>query len=132
MRVLLDTNAYTALLSGDTRVADILDRSDAVLMSAVVLGELYDGFRGGSRTDRNREILASFMGKTRSITVPVTDTTAEWFAQLKQTLRKQGTPIPMNDVWIAATCLEHAAALVSYDAHFQTIHGLLVLPESQG
>ncbi len=49
---------------------------------------------------------------------------ADWFAHIKQGLRKRGTPIPMNDVWIAASCMEHGAELASLDAHFEAVAGL--------
>lgn len=129
MRILIDTNAYTALLTGDDRIARILGESDAVLLSSIVLGELYDGFLGGRRNAENRRVLSQFREKSRTVVVPVTDTTAEWFAHLKQVLRRNGTPIPINDVWIAASCMEHGAALLTYDTHFTTIEGLLIKPE---
>ena len=125
MRVIIDTNAYTALMMGHTRIAEILAGSEAILLPAVVVGELYDGFLGGSRSLENHEILQRFREKPRTVCVPVTDTTAEWFAEIKQMLRKKGRPIPINDVWIAASCMEHGARLLSLDAHFSAIDGLL-------
>ncbi len=129
-RLLIDTNAYAALFGGDGAIADALAGSEAVLLSAIVVGELLDGFVGGTREAANRSELARFREKPRTIVVPVTDTTAEWFALIKQQLRKKGSPIPINDVWIAASCMEHGAALLSLDAHFDEIDGLLrvVLP----
>jgi tRNA(fMet)-specific endonuclease VapC len=124
-RLLIDTNAYAALFGGDGGIADALAGSEAVLLSAIVVGELLDGFFGGTREAANRRELARFREKPRTIVVPVTDTTAEWFALIKQQLRKKGTPIPINDVWIAASCMEHGAALLSLDAHFDKIEGLL-------
>lgn len=125
MRVLLDTNAYTALLAGDGRVADLLAKSEAVLLPAVVMGELLDGFAGGSREKSNRSLLADFMARPRTVCVPVTPDTAECFALVKQGLKRKGSPIPINDVWIAASCLEHGARLVSFDRHFEAVEGLL-------
>ena len=123
-RVVIDTNAYSALLAGDAAVADILAESEVVLLSAIVVGELLDGFRGGDRERSNRLELDQFREKSRTILVPVTDSTAEWFALIKQQLRKKGNPIPTNDLWIAATCMEHGAALLSLDRHFVFIDGL--------
>jgi tRNA(fMet)-specific endonuclease VapC len=125
MRCLLDTNAYSALIAGDERIADVLRDAEAVLLSPVVIGELYDGFRGGTRNARNREILEGFRRKPRTVMVPILDETAEWFAEIKQMLRRKGKPIPINDVWIAASCMEHGALLVSLDIHFSYIEGLL-------
>jgi tRNA(fMet)-specific endonuclease VapC len=123
-RVLIDTNAYSALMAGSTAVADILAESEAVLLSPIVVGELLDGFLGRTKERENRRELRLFRAKPRTVLVPVTDETAEWFAVLKQQLRKKGTPIPINDVWIAATCMEHGAALLSFDGHFGGIDGL--------
>jgi tRNA(fMet)-specific endonuclease VapC len=124
-RVLLDTNAYTELLVGNETIAGELSKSEAVLLSPVVLGELLDGFEGGSRNSENREKLLKFRAKPRTVCVPITDDTAEWFALIKRQLRKKGRPIPINDVWIAASCMEHGAKLISLDAHFKNIDGLL-------
>ncbi len=125
MRCLLDTNAYSALIAGDERIADVLRDADAVLLSPVVIGELYDGFLVGTRNVRNREILERFRQKPRTVMVPILDETAEWFAEIKQMLKRKGRPIPINDVWIAASCMEHGARLLSLDTHFRYIEGLL-------
>lgn len=125
MRVMIDTNAYTALMAGNNRIADVLEGSEAIILSPVVMGELYDGFRGGSKSLENRETLQKFREKPRTICVPITDSTAEWFSEIKQMLRKKGRPIPINDVWIAASCLEHGARLLTLDSHFAEIDGLL-------
>lgn len=124
-RILIDTNAYCALMTGDRDVARELARSDAVLLSPIVIGELLDGFLGGGRNMENRAILERFRRKPRTIVVPVTDATAEWFAEIKRMLRRKGAPIPLNDVWIAASCMEHGARILSLDAHFASIDGLL-------
>ena len=125
MRCLLDTNAYSALIAGDERIADVLRDADAVLLSPVVIGELYDVFLGGTRNVRNREILEGFRQKPRTVMVTILDETAEWFEEIKQMLKRKGKPIPINDVWIAASCMEHGARLLSLDSHFSYIEGLL-------
>jgi tRNA(fMet)-specific endonuclease VapC len=124
-RVLIDTNVFSALMAGDGRIADELARNEAILLTPIVIGELYDGFLGGKRNRENRMILARFREKPRTVLVPITDSTAEWFAEIKRMLRKKGRPIPINDVWIAASCMEHGACLMSFDAHFSEIDGLL-------
>ncbi len=124
-RILIDTNAYAALMAGDRRIADLLAKAEAVLVSPIVIGELYDGFRNGIRLRENREIFEHFREKPRTVMVPITDTTAEWFAEIKTILKKKGKPIPTNDVWIAANCMEHGAMLISLENHFGEIDGLL-------
>lgn len=124
-RVLIDTNAYSALMSGDETIADELAKDEAVLLSPIVIAELYDGFLNGSRNRENRLILERFREKPRTVCVPITDATADWYAEIKRIMRKKGRPIPINDVWIAASCMEHGARLLSLDAHFADIDGLL-------
>ena len=91
----------------------------------MVIGELLDGFAGGSKEAEKRRQLERFRRKPRTVTVPITEATAEWFTQIKQQLRRKGKPIPINDVWIAAVCMEHGAAILSADGHFAQIDGLL-------
>ena len=111
-------------MAGDARIADVLAGSEAVLLSPIVVGELFDGFLGGTRDLANRQILERFRERPRTVMVPVTDATAEWFAHVKRGLRLRGRPIPINDVWIAASCIEHGATLLSFDSHFDAIDGL--------
>ena len=124
-RLLVDTNAYTALFARHEGIADLISDSEAILLSAVVVGELLDGFLGGTREEENRRDLDQMRAKSRTVVVPITADTAEWFATVKQQLRRKGTPIPINDVWIAASALEHGATLVSLDRHFENVDGLL-------
>lgn len=126
MKVLPDTNAYTALLRGDESVGLLLDSADVVYLSAVVVGELLFGFRMGSRENANRKILRDFlMSGGKTVFLPVTWDTAERFALVKAGLKKKGVPIPLNDVWIAAQCQETGAVLASFDSHFDAVDGIL-------
>ncbi len=123
-RVLLDTNAYVRLLAGDPRVLEVLAEADCVHFSVFVLGELLAGFRGGSRFAENRETLKTFLAKPTVAFLGAGMETAEIFGQVKDALRKAGTPIPINDVWIAAQTLETGSVLISYDDHFHRVPGL--------
>ena len=124
-RVLIDTNAYSELMRGNGSIADVLNRHETVLLSPIVVGELLEGFRNGTRERENITILERFRGKPRTVSHAITDSTAEWFAEIKLMLRRKGEPIPINDVWIAASCMEHGAHILSLDAHFSRIDGLL-------
>lgn len=124
--VSLDTNAYTALLAGETEVLDVLASADAVLVSVVVLGELYAGFKGGRRERENVQLLEEFLGRPAVRTLDATRATAEVFGVVKDQLKQAGTPIPVNDVWIAAHGLETGSWLVTYDRHFTKVPGLLL------
>ena len=122
--VLLDTNAFTALFRGDDVVWKAISTADNVFASVVAIGELESGFRGGSRYAENLEILERFLSKPTVDTLAVTRETGECFGRIKNTLRKKGTPIPINDIWLAAQCVENGAVLVTYDRHFSAIDGL--------
>lgn len=125
MRVLLDTNAYSALMADRGSVAEFVRRADAVLVSAVVLGELLFGFRNGTRYDRNRAQLDAFLSRRFVQTLEVTLETAERFGLIAAQLRRRGAPIPTNDVWIAAHAMEAGGHLLSFDRHFEFVDGLL-------
>ncbi len=125
MNVLLDTNAYSALMRGRTEVARRVRRSEQVLLSAVVVGELLFGFRNGSRYDENLQELETFLDNPYVRFVPVSMTTADRFGRIATRLRQNGRPIPTNDIWIAAHAMETGADLLSYDQHFDAVDGLV-------
>ncbi|RKX70525.1 MAG: hypothetical protein DRP60_15670 [Spirochaetes bacterium] len=124
-RILLDTNAYSALMKGDTGVLDALSEADEVCLSVFVIGELYYGFNNGNREKQNREELSRFLKKPTVKIVHTTLETAEIFGRLKSNLKKQGTPVPINDLWIAALAIETGSFLLTFDMHFQSIPGVL-------
>jgi tRNA(fMet)-specific endonuclease VapC len=128
VNVLLDTSAYSAMLRGHQPVLDVLRRSETVAVSAVVLGELYSGFRAGNRWAKDTAQLAQFLGKPSVRVLDVTEETALRYAEVDVYLRKKGRPIPRNDVWIAATALEHGLQLITLDVHFREIPLLLIQP----
>ena len=128
MKVLLDTSAYSALLRGHQPVLDVMRRSETVAVSAVVLGELYSGFRAGNRWAENTAQLAQFLSKPSVRVLDVTEETALRYAEVDVYLRKKGRPIPRNDVWIAAVALEHGLQLLTLDNRFREIPLLLTQP----
>jgi len=123
-KVLIDTSAYSRLLRGSEEVLNALGGADIVHMSVFVLAELYAGFKGGSKEARNKDLLDRFLRRPTVRTVPATRETAEVFAGIKHALRKAGTPLPINDVWVAAHAVETGSVLVTFDAHFKQIGGL--------
>lgn len=123
-KILLDTNCYTAYLAGDHEVLQALTDAKSTFMSIFVLGELYAGFKGGTREKENRNILGTFLKKSSVITLNTSIETAELFGVVKDSLKKAGRPIPINDVWIAAHALEYGAVLVTRNKHFLNITGL--------
>jgi len=124
MRILLDTNAYSALMRGHEEVAERVRRAERVVLSAVVAGELLLGFRLGTRLKKSTAELEAFLDNPYVSLVPVTPTTADRFARIAAALRARGRSIPTNDIWIAAHAMETGAELLSFDAHFEAIDGL--------
>jgi len=128
VRLLLDTNAYSALMRGHAGVAERVRAAERILISTVVAGELLYGFRHGTRYQHNRLQLESFLAARLVELLPVTLTTADRFGIIASSLRRRAKPIPTNDIWIAAHALETGADLVSFDAHFSEVEGLSFIP----
>ena len=126
MRRCLDTNAYSRLMLGHPPLQACLEEADRVVMPVIVLGELHAGFLAGARSRENEARLQAFLESPGVRIQDVTWDIARRYALLVNHLRRAGTPIPTNDVWIAATALELGARLVSYDAHFRKTPGLIV------
>ena len=124
MRVLLDTNALSALWRGDERILEALDQAEQVLVSVIVLGELHAGFRGGRRPTENRARLNDFLTKPLVRALDVSAETSEVYGQIKDALRVAGNPIPINDVWLSAQAMVTGAVLVTLDDHFRHVAGL--------
>lgn len=122
--IALDTNEYAAFKRGDAATADRLARSDRIVIPLPVLAELRVGFRGGSREERNLDELEQFLSSPRVEVPPMTEQTSILYAELFGTLKRKGTPIPLNDIWIAAVSIEQGAILLSRDIHFSNIEGL--------
>jgi len=125
-RILVDTNAYIKFLLGDGPVLDALAEAEIVYISVFVIGELLAGFKGGSKEPHNRKLLDSFLQNSTVKILSATMDTAEFFTNIKDGLRRKGSPIPLNDVWIAAHAMESGSMLITYDAHFRNVDGLLL------
>ena len=125
-RVALDTSAYSAFKRGHPDVVGHLRRAREILLSCVVLGELLGGFEAGSQSRRNREELRLFFDSARVRLVPVGEATAERYARIYASLRAAGRPLPTNDLWIAATAMEHGAELVTLDRDFMHVPQIIV------
>lgn len=125
MRILLDSNAYSAFMRGNYQVRDLIRSAEEVLFSAVVVGEQLYGFRQGTRFDQNLAELRSFLERPYVSIVPVGPVTADRYSMVMAALKAKGRPIPTNDVWIAAHAMETGADLVSADRHFEHVEGIV-------
>ena len=128
-RYCLDTSAYSRFCRGEPAVARLLDAATWIGVPAIVLGELWVGFLGGHRLEANTTELRAFLRNPAVETLTLGDQTARIYAEIVVELRAAGTPLPTNDIWIAATAALHGASVVSYDRHFAAITriGSLVL-----
>lgn len=122
----LDTNAYAAFKQGDEGVVAALRAADDLILPVAVLGELLAGFAAGNREAKNRGELAQFLRAPRVRVAPITEATADNYALIFAALRRKGKPIPSNDLWIAASALEHGAALLTLDKHFAVVDTLRI------
>lgn len=125
-RILIDTNAYAAFKRDDTTAVSVIRTSSYIGINIVVLGELYSGFKGGSREGRNRKELIQFLDSPRVDTILMDEETAEFYAKIYWDLKKKGNPIPSNDIWVAASAMRYGLTLFTYDEHFKSIDGLLM------
>jgi len=120
-RICLDTSGYSHLLRGDPAVVDVVRSARWVGVPAVVLGELRVGFLLGRRADDNEAELAAFLAEPVVETLRVDDEAARHYAEIVVALRRARTPVPTNDVWIAALAAREGATVVTYDEHFAAI-----------
>jgi tRNA(fMet)-specific endonuclease VapC len=131
MKRLLDTSAYSELKRGNDAVARLVRESEHLYFSTVVAAELLYGFRSGTRYEQNWRELQAFVSRPFVTLLEVTLVTADRFARVARSLRSKGTPLPTNDIWIAAHVMECGAELVTLDQHFASVAGLAwVMPSS--
>lgn len=123
-RVVLDTSAYSRMRSGHPEVLDRITAAEIVLMPVTAIGELEAAFDLGGRARENRELLSEFLGEPFVVTLGVTAEVARTYGRIFARLRRAGTPIPVNDVWIAAETLDCGGHLLTFDRHFERIEGL--------
>jgi tRNA(fMet)-specific endonuclease VapC len=118
LRILLDTNRYSDLCRGDDDVRENVERSERVYLAFAVIAELRAGFAVGRRGRENERVLQRFLNKPGVEPLYPSDATTQLYATLYRQLRTQGTPVPTNDLWIAALAIEHHLTLYSRDDHF--------------
>jgi tRNA(fMet)-specific endonuclease VapC len=129
VKVLLDTNGYSAFLRDDPKTRLAVREAEGVFLSVIVLGELHAGFRKGTKTRENLALLREFLDDPKVQVPDATAETAEIFGQIKASLTGAGTPIPVQDIWIAAQAIQTGSVLVTYDRHFLRVAGLRTWPE---
>jgi predicted nucleic acid-binding protein len=120
-RILLDTSALSAFFRGHGGIAEAVRAAGRIAVTPIVLGELGAGFRGGSKHDANRNLLRRFLDSPRVRILGIDPETADRYALIHDSLRRAGTPIPTNDIWIAASAMQFGLLLVTTDAHYERV-----------
>ena len=123
-RLVLDASAYSHFRAGHSQVLDELAQAAAVVIPVTVLGELEAAFQLGRRALENRLTLVEFLAEPFVTVWPTTTAVARHYGRLFAELKRAGTPIPVNDVWIAAACVDCVGRLVTFDGDFKRIPGL--------
>jgi tRNA(fMet)-specific endonuclease VapC len=121
LRLAIDANRYIDFCRNDPDALRVVQSAEQILMPFVVLAELRAGFLLGSRNRQNEKVLGSFLHSSRAAVLFPDDATTQFYASLFVELRKARTPIPANDLWIAALALQHDLVLFSRDSHFDRI-----------
>ena len=123
--ILIDTNIYSEAMRGNAEVVATLRRVPHIGFSSISVGELFSGFKAGNREEKNRRELSAFLQSPRVMLFTVDEMTADQYSSVHYQLRKQGTPIPTNDIWIAAIALQHGLPIYTLDKHFRKVDGLI-------
>jgi predicted nucleic acid-binding protein len=123
---MLDTNVVIKYLAGDESAKQLIDNASRVSVSVIVVGELHYGVQKSSRKVSNLALFSNFLSNFSII--PVDENTATIYGEIKEKLRIIGISLPENDVWIAATAISRQCKLLTFDAHFKSIDGLVVVP----
>ena len=123
--ILIDTNIYSEAMRGNAAVVDTLRRIPHIGFSSISVGELLSGFKSGNREQKNRQELSAFLASPRVMLYTVDKDTAEHYSSVQHRLRKKGTPIPTNDIWITAVALQHSLPVYTMDKHFNKVDDLI-------
>ena len=124
MKFLIDTNRYSDFARGVADVVERLTTAEIVYVPFVAVAELRAGFRCGTVSRKNEQVLTKFLENRRVRVLYADDMTTQCYADVYSQLRAQGTPIPTNDLWIAALAIQHSLPLYTRDDHFKNLKQL--------
>ncbi len=125
MNLLLDTNAYSDFVRGDTTRIELIQTAQTIFLPLIVLAELRAGFAAGNQELKNAAILQQFLNSPRVTILSPNEQTTHHYAQIYAQLRKSNQKIPSNDIWIAALAIQHDLILCTSDQHFSYLCQLI-------
>jgi tRNA(fMet)-specific endonuclease VapC len=117
--IIVDTNILSDLFRPVPEVVKLINNSEKVLVPFTVVGEMLSGFRRGNKLEKNMLVWDEFIKDSSVEVIGATKKTGEIYGEIHSYLVKKGRPIPINDVWIAAVCIEHDIQLLTRDSDFQ-------------
>jgi predicted nucleic acid-binding protein len=120
-RIMLDTSAYSAFMKGNHEIKLCLQQAEEIYLNPMILGELLAGFLMGKNEKKNRAILKEFLSSPRVRIIDIDDETSERYAIIFNYLRKEGTPIPTNDIWISASAMQYGLKILTTDSHYLNV-----------
>jgi len=121
VNIAIDTNRYRDFCAGDIETIRSVQKAESIYIPFIVIAELRSGFACGKKGPENEKILTRFIDKPRVKMLFPDENTTRHYANLFRQLRTQGTPIPTNDLWIAALTIQHDLILLSRDVHFSKL-----------
>jgi predicted nucleic acid-binding protein len=121
LKIAIDTNRYTDLARGDPAAVEVMERADEIWIPLIVLAELRAGFAVGAHGAKNEGGLRRFLHRSGVFPLLPDEQTTHHYASVFRLLRQHGTPIPTNDLWIAALVLQHELVLYARDSHFDEL-----------
>jgi tRNA(fMet)-specific endonuclease VapC len=117
-RFCLDTSAYSNFKRGHRAAADLIGSASWIGLPVIVLGELRTGFALGRNVEQNERELHEFIRNAVVSVLDVNNEVSRLYAEIVSGLRRAGTPVPTNDIWIAALAAREGAPILTFDAHF--------------